>query len=146
MKYTMNQERGHTTGNLSDNAAMNDYNSNFNSDIIKAHSKFFQKFDNDDNHRYMLAASSDSSQIEHQQQQCYDNNATNSSYQEHRNLHKQHHINSEFNVNYNRNSVAVDDVTANQHLHHSNNNLLNKAFNNRERTSGRISGKTIIKI
>jgi hypothetical protein len=149
MKYTINQERGHTTCDLSENVAMNEYNSNFNADIIKAHSKLFQKFDNDDNHRhnYILASSSD--QIEHQQPQCYDNNATtNSSYQEHHNLHKQHHINSEFNVNYNRNSVGLDDATTNptlrnhHPLHHSTNNMLNKAFSNRERVSGsRIGGK-----
>lgn len=151
------ESRGqHTHCDLDENAAniMNDYNSNFHSNIInltKSHSKLFQKFDNNDNHRhnnYMLAtASSEHSQME---QQCnmFENNTTNSSYQEHHHLHKQHNINSEFNVNYNRNSNVVDDATnpaLRNHLHHHHPaNLLNKAFS-RERgggagSSGRMGG------
>lgn len=153
------QSRGqHNHCELDENAAniMNDYNSNFHSNIInltKSHSKLFQKFDNNDNHRhnYMLApASSEHSQME---QQCnagnmFENNTTNSSYQEHHHLHKQHNINSEFNVNYNRNSNVVDDATnpaLRNHLHHHSANLLNKAFS-RERgggsaaNSGRMGG------
>lgn len=154
------QSRGqHGHCDLDENASvMNDYNSDFHSSIINltaAHSKLFQKFDNNDNHRhnYMLstAPSSEHSQMPSmEQQQCsmYDNNTTsNSSYQEHHHLHKQQqHINTEFNVNYNRNS---DDASTNpamrNHLHHhaSATNLLNKAFS-RERGSGgggRVGGK-----
>lgn len=156
------QSRGHC--DLDDNATsiMNDYNSNFHSNIInltKSHSKLFQKFDNNDNHRnsYMLGvASTEHSQME--QQQCnasmYENNTTNSSYQEHHHLHKQqqtHNINSEFNANYSRNSnIIVDDTTnpvmrnhLHHHHHHHSANLLNKTFN-RERGgngNGRVGGK-----
>jgi hypothetical protein len=151
----------HDNCDLDENASvMNDYNSDLHSSIINlttAHSKLFQKFDNNDNHRhnYMLstAASSEHSQMPSmEQQQCnmYDNNTTsNSSYQEqHHHLHKQQqHINTEFNLNYNRNS---DDASTNpamrNHLHHhhaSATNLLNKAFS-RERggSGGRMGGKT----
>lgn len=151
------QSRGqHGHCDLDENAAvMNEYNSDFHSSIINlttAHSKLFQKFDSNDNHRhnYMLstAASSEHSQMPSmEQQQCsmYDNNTTsNSSYQEHHHLHKQQqHINTEFNVNYNRNS---DDASTNpamrnhlQHHHPSATNLLNKAFS-RER-GGAVGGR-----
>lgn len=115
---------------------LNDYNSEFPSLInLTAHSKLFQKFDNDNRHNYMLSPAQPTS--EHPQmpiEQCmYDNNTTsNSSYQDH--LHK-HNLSSEFSANYNRN---VDDPTMGQqvnpamrnHMHqHVNNNLLNKAFN-----------------
>lgn len=148
-------QQGHY--DLDENASvMNDYNSDFHSSIINlttAHSKLFQKFDNNDNHRhnYILstAASSEQTQMPSMEQQCsmYDNNTTsNSSYQEHH-LHKQQqHINTEFNVNYNRNS---DDASTNpamrNHLQHhqtSATNLLNKAFS-RERgcgVGGRMGG------
>lgn len=117
-------------------AGLSDYNSEFPSLInLTAHSKLFQKFDNDNRHNYMLSPAQPSS--EHPQmpiEQCmYDNNtASNSSYQEH--LHK-HNIGPEFNTNYNRN---VDDPTMNpqtnpalrNHMQQQvNNNLLNKAFN-----------------
>lgn len=151
-------QHGHC--DLDENSSvLNDYNSEFRSSIINlttAHSKLFQKFDNNDNHRhnYMLstAASSEHSQMPSmEQQQCnmYDNNTTsNSSYQEHPHLHKQQqqHINTEFNVNYNRNS---DDAPTNpamrNHLHHhqhhaSATNLLNKAFH-RERSGGGSGGR-----
>lgn len=153
------QTRGqHGHCDLDENASvMNDYNSDFHSSIINltaAHSKLFQKFDNNDNHRhnYMLstAASSEHSQMPSmEQQQCtgnmYDNNTTsNSSYQEHHHLHKQQHINTEFNLNYNRNSdeSSVNPAMRNHLHHHANANLINKAFN-RERGGGggRIGGK-----
>jgi hypothetical protein len=119
-------------------SGLNDYNSEFPSLInLTAHSKLFQKFDNDNRHNYMLSPAQQQSS-EHPQmpiEQCmYDNNTTsNSSYQDH--LHK-HNINSEFGANYNRN--VVDDSAMNpqanpalrNHMHqHANSNLLNKAFN-----------------
>lgn len=132
---------------------ISDYNSDFHPSIINlttAHSKLFQKFDSNDNHphNFMLstAASLEHSQMEQQQCTTYDNNTTsNSSYQEHHHLHKQQHINTEFSVNYNRNS---DDASTNpamrNHLHHHANatNLLNKTFS-RERGGGggRMGGK-----
>lgn len=118
---------------------VNDYNSEFPSLInLTAHSKLFQKFDNDNRHNYMLSPAQQQQPSEHPQmpiEQCmYDNNTTsNSSYQDH--LHK-HNINSEFGANYNRN--VVDDPSMNpqtnpalrNHMHqHANSNLLNKAFN-----------------
>lgn len=158
----LKKPRGHHSHcDLDENASvLNDYNSDFHSSIINlttAHSKLFQKFDNNDNHRhnYMhsTSASSEISQMPSMdQQQCtgnmYDNNNTsNSSYQEHHHLHKQQqHINTEFNVNYNRNSdEASTNPAMRNHLHHhhaSTTNLLNKAFN-RERGGGggRMGGK-----
>lgn len=119
---------------LDDNvgSGLNDYNSEFPSLInLTAHSKLFQKFDNDNRHNYMLSPAQQSS--EHPQmpiEQCmYDNNTTsNSSYQDH--LHK-HSISSEFTANYNRNVDDPTNPTMRNHMHqqHVNNNILNKAFN-----------------
>ena len=125
--------------------SLNDYNSEFPSLInLTAHSKLFQKFDNDNRHNYMLSPAQQSSS-EHPQmpiEQCmYDNNTTsNSSYQDH--LHKH---NVEFNANYNRNA---DDPSMNpqnnpalrNHIHqHVNNNLLNKAFNRDRNRMGKLA-------
>jgi hypothetical protein len=116
--------------------ALNDYNSEFPSLInLTAHTKLFQKFDNDNRHNYMQQQQQSSEHPQMPIEQCmYDNSTTsNSSYQEH--LHK-HNINSEFNANYNRN--AVEDSSMNpqtnsglrNHMHpHANSSLLNKAFN-----------------
>lgn len=156
------QSRGqHGHCDLDENASvMNDYNSDFHSSIINlttAHSKLFHKFDNDNHrHNYMLstAASSEHSQMPSmEQQQCtsnmYDNNTTsNSSYQEHHHLHKQQqHINTEFNVNYNRNSDDAPTIPAmRNHLHHHTNatNLLNKAFSRERGGGGRMGGKNCL--
>lgn len=126
---------------------LNDYGSEFPSLInLTAHSKLFQKFDNDNRHNYMLSPAQQPA--EHPQmpiEQCagmYDNNTTsNSSYQEH--LHK-HSLGAEFNANYSRNA---DDPSMNpqnnpalrNHLQqHVNNNLLNKAFNRDRNRMGEL--------
>lgn len=129
-------------------SGLNDYNSEFPSLInLTAHSKLFQKFDNDNRHNYMLSPAQQSLEHPQMHEQCmYDNNtASNSSYQEH--LHK-HNINSEFNANYNRNT---DDPALNpqnnpalrNHMQqHVNNNLLNKAFNRERNRIGTWSFET----
>lgn len=131
-------------------AGLSDYNSEFPNLInLTAHSKLFQKFDNDNRHNYMLSPVQQSA--EHPQmpiEQCmYDNNTTsNSSYQDH--LHK-HSINAEFNANYNRN---VDDPAMNPQTNpalrnhmHVNNNLLNKAFNRDRNRMGWLMIKNVLK-
>lgn len=115
-------------------SVINDYGTDFPNIInLTAHSKLFQKFDNDNRHNYILQQSSEnSSSTQMPLEQCiYDNNniTSNTAYQEH--LHKQQ---QDFNVNYNRN---INDINAQSgstmrnHIH-TNTNLLNKAFS-RER-------------
>lgn len=118
-----------TSGNMSD------YNSDFSSLInFSAHSKLFQKFENDNRHGFM-AQQQNAPISEHQQQlpmdQCMNDNfnASNSSpYPDH--MHK-----PEFSANYSRNDERNSPAMRNhmhQHAANNNNNLLNKAFN-RER-------------
>ena len=117
-------------------SVINDYNSPDFPNIINltTHSKLFQKFDNDNRHNYILQQSSENSSSQMPLEQCiYDNNniTSNSSYQEH--LHKQH-VNSEFNVNYNRNINEMSSQSSSTIRNHMSANLLNKAFA-RERSS-----------
>lgn len=122
-------------------SSLNDYNSEFPNLInLTAHSKLFQKFDNDNRHNYMLSPAQQSLEHPQMQEQCmYDNNTTsNSSYQDH--MHKH----SEFNANYNRNAddPALNSQTnplRNHMQQHVNNNLLNKAFNRERNRIGKRS-------
>lgn len=108
-----------------------DYNQDFTNLInLSAHSKLFQKFENDNRHGFMTQQTSST---DHQQMpidQCmYDNNnASNSStYPEH--LHKS----AEFSREETNNPVIRN------HMHqHANNNLLNKAFNRERNRLGKL--------
>jgi len=138
----------------------NDYNSEFSSIInLTAHSKvLFQKFDNDNRHNYMHTTTSTTQQQQQSDQQqqpqhhhhqhhhsqmpieqcIYDNNTSNSSYQEQ--LHK--HLNPEFNAaNYSRNidqsNPALRSHLIHQHQqqqqqqqqqHSAASNMISKAF------------------
>jgi hypothetical protein len=127
-------------------AGLNDYNTEFPSLInLTAHSKLFQKFDNDNRHNYMLSPAQqppDHPQMPMEQCNMYDNNtASNSSYQDH--LHHKHNMSTEFNVNYSRNAddpsmnPQSNPAMRNHVMQHVNSNLLNKAFN---RDRSRIGG------
>lgn len=118
---------------LENSGCMNEYNTEFSNLInLTAHSKLFHKFENDNcyqNH------SEPSSQNDH----ClYDNNTSNSSYQEHH-LHKQ--LNPEFNpqnlinaTNFHRGGENVQNTMIHNLQQHSNANILNKALQQRDRS------------
>lgn len=125
--------------------SLNDYNNEFSNIInLTTHSKLFQKFESENRNNYMQQQQHHHHQTndhpQMQKDQCmYENNTSNSSYQEH--LHKQ--LNQEFNQqsilnnNYNRNSVDPSNNTTNSTLRnhlqqHPNSNLMNKTIN-RER-------------
>lgn len=129
----------------SDDIELNEYNKDFSSIInLSAHSKLFQKFENDNlshNHHCIVGSQSDPQMPE----QCfYDNNTSNSSYQEHL-MHKQlshdfnHH--SLLNANFHRSNpeASLNQALQQQHnnvlhnLQHSNATILNKALQHRDR-------------
>lgn len=128
-------------------SSLNEFNPEFPSLInLTAHSKLFQKFDNDNRQNYMLSPGQQSS--EHPQmpiEQClYDNNTTsNSSYQDHM---QKHGINLEFNASYSRNveDSSINPAMRNHMQQHVNNSLLNKAFNKDRNRIGELSLKSSV--
>lgn len=120
---------------LDDGNNLSDYNQDFTNLInLSAHSKLFQKFDNENRHGFMTQQTSSSEhQMDHQS--IYDNNnaSNSSSYPEH--LHK-----PDFSTDYTRNDETNNPVIRN-HIHQhtvNNNNLLNKAFNRERSRLGKL--------
>ena len=122
---------------------LNEYNKDFSNIInLSAHSKLFQKFDNDNQlHNNCLVPSQSDPPMPNEQ--CfYDNNTSNSSYQDHL-MHKQlsHEFNhhSILNANFHRSNPEASLNHLHQHnnalhsLQHSNANILNKALQQRDR-------------
>lgn len=119
---------------LENNVCMNDYSTEFSNILnLTAHSKFFNKFENDAG--CLQTSQSDPASL--QMDQClYENNASNSSYQEH--LQKQ--LNQDFSsqniLNPNNFHRSSSDGQHNPMLHslqQQNANILNKALQHRDR-------------
>lgn len=123
---------------LENSGCMNEYNTEFSNLInLTAHSKLFHKFENDSG-----CYQNNHPEQPPQPEQClYENNTSNSSYQEHHShLHKQ--LNPEFNpqnlinaTNFHR--TGGENAVQNSMIHnlqqHSTANILNKALQQRDR-------------
>lgn len=135
------------TNDIDVNNCMNDYNSDFSNIInLSAHSKLFQKFENENMHLNLHSNAQQNDPSMQVEQQClYDNNGSNSSYQEQ--LHKQ--LNQEFNhpsmlnANFHRNcnneppnqhNLPSNAVMHNMQQHQTPANILNKALQQRDRS------------
>lgn len=129
----------------SDDIELNEYNKDFSSIInLSAHSKLFQKFENDNlnHHNCIVGSQSDPTQMP-SEQGFYDNNTSNSSYQEHlmqKQLSHDFNHHSILNANFHRsNPEASLNHLQQQHnnvlhnLQHSNATILNKALQHRDR-------------